>query len=84
MRIIELPTEANVSLTPEEREELKFDLTEEKVVQAPDWLKNNAKWWHEGLISDDEFINAIKFLIEKETITLDREQLSAVKKWQYE
>ena len=34
---------------------------EEKV---PDWIKNNAKWWAEGLIGEDDFVNGIKWLVE--------------------
>ena len=31
--------------------------------KLPDWVRNNAGWWAKGLISDDEFLNGIKFLI---------------------
>lgn len=30
----------------------------------PDWIHNNAQWWGDGLISDSEFLQAIKFLVE--------------------
>ena len=33
--------------------------------EIPDWIKNNAGWWADGLISEDEFYNGIKFLVEK-------------------
>jgi len=33
--------------------------------EIPDWIKNNAGWWADGLISEDEFVNGIKFLVEK-------------------
>ena len=32
---------------------------------VPDWVKNTAKWYADGTISETEFLNAIKFLIEK-------------------
>ena len=35
---------------------------EEKV---PDWIKNNAGWWADGQISEDDFVNGIKWLVEK-------------------
>ena len=44
---------------------------------VPDWIKNNAKWWAEGKISEAEFLNAIKFLIENNIIKI--ESRSAVK-----
>ena len=31
---------------------------------VPDWIRNNAQWWSDGLISDDEFLQGIKFLVE--------------------
>ena len=37
-------------------------VAEEKV---PDWIKNNAKWWAEGLIGEDDFVNGLKYLVEK-------------------
>jgi len=33
--------------------------------QVPDWVKNNAKWWADGLISEDDFLNGIKHLVKK-------------------
>ena len=38
---------------------------------VPDWVKNTAKWYADGTISETEFLNAIKFLIENEFIVLD-------------
>ena len=38
---------------------------------VPDWVKNTAKWYADGSISETEFLNAIKFLIENEFIVLD-------------
>ena len=35
---------------------------EEKV---PSWVKNTAGWWANNLITDNEFVNAIEFLIKK-------------------
>lgn len=38
---------------------------------VPEWVKNNALWYGEGIISESEFLNTIKFLIENEIITLN-------------
>jgi len=43
------------------------DVAEEKV---PDWIKNNAGWWAKGLISEDDFVNGIKYLVEKGIIVV--------------
>ncbi len=31
---------------------------------VPDWIKNNAGWWADGLISEDDFVNGLKWLVE--------------------
>jgi hypothetical protein len=38
---------------------------------VPEWVKNIAKLWSEGKITDTEFLNAIKFLIEKNIIQVE-------------
>ena len=30
----------------------------------PSWIKDNARWWSSSVISDSEFIDGIKYLIE--------------------
>jgi len=37
----------------------------------PDWIKHNARWWSDSLISDDEFLRGINFLIDSRIIILD-------------
>ncbi len=32
--------------------------------QIPSWIKNNAKWWADGTIGDDDFIKGIQYLIQ--------------------
>ncbi len=32
---------------------------------VPDWIRNNAGWWAEGLISEEDFLNGIKYLVEQ-------------------
>jgi len=38
---------------------------------VPSWFKNNAKWWKEDKISDEEIINAIENLLKRGIIKLD-------------
>jgi len=40
---------------------VKFDDTNEKI---PTWIKNNAGWWADGMIGEDDFVNGIKWLVE--------------------
>ena len=39
---------------------------------VPTWIKNTAKWYGEGIISDQEYLDSIKFLIENNIITIDK------------
>ncbi len=31
--------------------------------EIPSWIKNNANWWSQGLISDDDFVKGIQYLV---------------------
>jgi phosphate ABC transporter phosphate-binding protein len=31
--------------------------------QIPDWIRNNAKWWADGLITDQDYIKGLQYLI---------------------
>ena len=42
---------------------------------VPDWIKNNAKWWSEDLINNNDFVNGIKYLIKKQIITVDNREI---------
>ena len=33
--------------------------------QIPQWVRNNAGWWANGLISDNDFVSGIKYLVEQ-------------------
>jgi len=38
--------------------------------KVPTWIKNNAKWWSEGLISEDDFVKGIEFLVSNGVIRI--------------
>ena len=42
---------------------------DEKFV-IPKWVKDVAKYWHEGSIDDDTFIGTLKYLIQHEILIL--------------
>ncbi len=42
---------------------------------VPDWVKNTALWYGEGIVSESEFINMIKFLIENDVIVLENDMV---------
>jgi hypothetical protein len=33
------------------------------ISKIPPWVKNNAKYWSDGSITDDEFVQSIQYLI---------------------
>jgi len=33
--------------------------------QIPNWIRDNAKWWSEGLITDQDYINGLQYLIQQ-------------------
>jgi len=38
--------------------------------EIPEWVKNNAGWWSEGLIGDSDFVSGIQFLIKEEIMII--------------
>lgn len=34
-------------------------------INVPDWIKKNALWWADDLITDDDFVKGIQYLVEK-------------------
>ena len=36
----------------------------------PKWIKSNADWWSQGLISDDDFLKGVEFLVETGLISV--------------
>lgn len=37
---------------------------------VPEWIKNNAKWWSEGTISEGEYLKSLEYLITKGIIKI--------------
>ncbi len=46
-------------------------IPDSNMVVLPDWIRNNAKWWAEGIITEDDFVNGIKYLVEKGIVRID-------------
>ncbi|MFQ5496750.1 MAG: plastocyanin/azurin family copper-binding protein [Nitrosopumilus sp.] len=45
----------------------------------PEWIKNNALWYGQGTISETEFLNAMKFLIENDVLVIDTKDTEIAK-----
>ena len=45
----------------------------ETPLEIPSWLKNTAKYWAEDSISNEEFVQAIQWLINEDFITIPQQ-----------
>ena len=52
-----------IDATTDEKAYIPTDTSDTK--RVPDWVKNNAEWWAADLIGDYDFLNGIKYLINK-------------------
>ena len=44
--------------------------SEDKIIEIPSWIKNNAGWWAEGTIDDNSFVQGIQFMIKEDVISI--------------
>jgi hypothetical protein len=42
------------------------------ITKVPTWIKKNAEWWANGKITDDEYLESIKFLVTNKIINIPR------------
>jgi len=63
-------TESRTQIDPPS---LQLDVgpSDESIQKIPDWVKNTMQWYLDGVISEDEMISAIQFLIKEGIIKLD-------------
>ena len=47
--------------------------------EVPEYIKNIALWYGEGIISETEFLNAIKFLIENDILVIESADMETSK-----
>ena len=43
-------------------------------MQIPTWVKNNAKWWSQGSLSDDDFTKGIQYMIQNGIMKIPQTQ----------
>jgi len=46
--------------------------TTSNTYHIPHWIKNNARWWSDGKISDSDFVNGIQFLIQSRYMSITK------------
>lgn len=52
--------------------------TSSSIYNIPHWMKNNAKWWSDGEISDSDFINGIQFLMKNGYVVIQTPGISKI------
>ena len=55
--------------------DIPFEVNEENInmIKVPEWVKNISYWWIQGFITDNDFAQAVNFLIEKNHIAANNE-----------
>ena len=48
-------------------------------VTIPNWIKNSARWWSEGLYTDNDFVTGIKYMVKHGIIQTSSKDNSNVK-----
>ena len=61
----EIPDELKITSGDDKEMESEQETVEESSLQIPDWVRGNAEWWAQDLISDDDFVKGIQYLIEQ-------------------
>jgi len=68
---ISVDSEGNIYTADSEANRiLKFASFKQVKLTIPDWIRNNASWWANGQINDDDFAGGIKFMIEQKIIVI--------------
>ena len=45
--------------------------------KIPSWIKNNAKWWSQGTMSDNDFVQGIQYLIKEKIVKIPETKTSS-------
>jgi len=48
-----------------------------QTIVIPGWIKNTAKWWHDGQVGDSDFIKGLQYMIQKGIMVIPSSQSSA-------
>ena len=47
-----------------------FSAESEQQITIPEWIKNNAGWWADGITSEEEFVSAMQYLIKENILVV--------------
>lgn len=51
--------------------------TQNNTTAIPSWIKNNAEWWSQGQLGDDDFVKGIQYLVQQGIIQIPQTQASS-------
>lgn len=60
-------TDANFIFINERNNDQNGTITQ---IAIPKWVKNNAKWWTQGSLSDSDFVGGIQFMVKNKIIKI--------------
>jgi len=46
-------------------------------ISIPSWIHNNAKWWSQGQVGDNDFVKGIQYLIQEGIMQIPKQQSSS-------
>lgn len=52
-------------------------ISNSNMIQIPQWVHNNAKWWSEGSLGDNDFVQGVQYLIQQKIIVIPKTTLSS-------
>ena len=58
---------------------VSFSVNFASAQSVPEWVKNTSLWYGEGVVSEQEFLNMIKFLIENNVIVIESTETELTK-----
>lgn len=64
-KVVELGKQGLSKVTYDGEKLWDYKATSTGSLEIPKWIRDNAKWWSEGLISDQDYINGLQFLIKQ-------------------
>jgi len=67
--IINVETGPNVSVSKDDQLAAELEIDSEPL-PIPDWIKNNAEWWSQGVITEDDFLLAVEYLLQNGIIEI--------------
>ncbi len=55
---------------------IPFSIAQQESTLIPEWIKQTAKWYSEGTVSEREFLDAIRFLVQNKIIIITEEEFT--------